>query len=511
MKKTLIFVILFQTLNTFGQTEDIVTYHEKVYGNFYLDNSPIRGFELRFEDRIHKSFIDTMEGLLTVELRNTNNSGTKLRYKGRIVQYDLINNGVLWTREINYKKNNFDNINGTILISSLKSIYCLDLRTGKEALELKTDLYFSDRKKNLGLGYKFPHGISNMLEGINLKNGEVLWTRKLNREFGWQDSFFLDDTTLLVSAQGLHTININTGRGWDYHTETFSRTFTSEVVSLIDSPLAHALFGYQVKESFNVVKDLYSNCLVDSLILYFASKESLAGIDRNTGEVIWKISFPESNTSRSTLIMDDSLVYMFNHGYAHLWGNPVYYGKPFIAAFDKKSGDQKYFNLISQNKTAIMDYAINGNDMYLIYEHKIEKYKAKTGELLLEKYFSEENFGALLYFGGLKTFITDGYGSMIGLREYDSTKIYVFNERNEAHVIDTELNYFRTLPADDLYHEYLTTSEYKFLSREQSSVIINREGRKLVSLKATKNSVFVRSILLNTLEKSLSVIDLSGL
>jgi len=45
-----------------------------------------------------------------------------------------------------------------------------------------------------------------------LKNGNVIWQRDLNREYGWNDVFYTNDSTMIVVAAGLHAINIKTGR-----------------------------------------------------------------------------------------------------------------------------------------------------------------------------------------------------------------------------------------------------------------------------------------------------------
>lgn len=51
------------------------------------------------------------------------------------------------------------------------------------------------------------------LEGIDLNNGQVLWKRELNGEYGWNDVFYTNDSTLVVAAAGLHSLDTKTGKG----------------------------------------------------------------------------------------------------------------------------------------------------------------------------------------------------------------------------------------------------------------------------------------------------------
>lgn len=73
-----------------------------------------------------------------------------------------------------------------------------------------------------GLGYikTYLSGHYNVLQGINLSDGKVLWKKEVNRELGWNEYFMLNDSTILISACGLNIFNINSGKGWQYKAQT---------------------------------------------------------------------------------------------------------------------------------------------------------------------------------------------------------------------------------------------------------------------------------------------------
>jgi len=77
-------------------------------------------------------------------------------------------------------------------------------------------IYFANSKYNVGMAYQFLYDggdghYTNEFMGMDLLKGRLKWKRNINRAYGWNDYFYLNDSTLMVVAAGLHTININTG------------------------------------------------------------------------------------------------------------------------------------------------------------------------------------------------------------------------------------------------------------------------------------------------------------
>jgi outer membrane protein assembly factor BamB len=93
----------------------------------------------------------------------------------------------------------------------LNESYCLDTNKGNELWEVKNNIYFVDPTVNIGVGSKFKSstGYSNELEGIDLKNGNVVWRRNLNRDYGWNDVFYTNDSNMILFNAGLHATCFN--------------------------------------------------------------------------------------------------------------------------------------------------------------------------------------------------------------------------------------------------------------------------------------------------------------
>lgn len=169
---------------------------------------------------------------MTAQLRGVSKNGKWLNSTGQIVQYDINNQKVLWTKKIAYQTSNLKLFSKTMIFTVSNKSYCLDINTGNELWEVKNNIYLVSPIDNIGFGYNLK-GLkvnSNEFEGIDLNNGQVLWKRELNGEYGWNDVFYTNDSTLVVAAAGLHSLDTKTGKGWDYNTITGKKDYTETVV-----------------------------------------------------------------------------------------------------------------------------------------------------------------------------------------------------------------------------------------------------------------------------------------
>ena len=513
MRKIIFGLLFLITISGFSQSNQIqVLCNEKVLGKNLIDSSDIKGFEYIFPDKIHETFLDTTTGFLTVQLRGVSKNGKWLDNTGNIVQFDIKNQKVLWSKKIAYQTSNLQQFSNTMIYTIANKSYCLDCNTGNELWEVKNNIYFVDPIDNIGIGYKFKNstGYSNELEGIDLKNGNVIWQRDLNREYGWNDVFYINDSTMIVVAAGLHAINTRTGKGWDYNTITGKEDYTETAVANAVGAVAGVLTGtFVMSTGHNLVRDLVSNALTDSSNIYFASKEQLVKIDKQSGEIIWKFPFSNDLASKSSIFINDSAIFMINKGMAFMGYRQLDFGKPFFAAIDKQSGKQLFLSLINAKDDPILSYQVQNREIFFVFKNRIAKYSMVTGDLISEKDFPNDNFGELKYFVGNQVFITNLNGDLISLRQSDSTKVFVFTSLNKTLSIDNDLNISKTIEYDDLSIYYLKTEEFKFIANDKKTLIINNAGQRIAEIDATSNAFMIGNTLYDTQDNSFKTIDLS--
>ncbi len=513
MRTILLGLLIFVSSSIFSQKNNFqLLSNKKTLGRNLINDSEIIGIQYIFPERIYKTFLDKKSGFLTVQLRGIKKEKW-LNNKGYFLQYDLKNEKLLWGKKIYYQKSNIQQFSNTIIFLVANKSYCLDINTGKKLWKVKNNIYYVDPNYNIGIGYRFKNSTrySNELEGINLKNGKKIWRRELNREYGWNDIFYTNDSTLIVVAAGLHSININNGKGWDYNTITGKKDYSTTVASNVAGVALGILTGtFVTATGHNVVRDVASNAIVDSLDIYFSSKKQLARINKKTGETLWSYPFSKDLPSKSTIFMNDSLIYMINKGYAFMGSRKLNFGKSFIAAFEKETGKQRYLSFI-KGKDQILSFTVRNNDIYLVFKNRIAKYSQATGNLLKEKTFPREKFGELEYFVGNHVFITNENKEFISLSQADSTKIFVFTSKGKILSIDNQLNIAETIDYEDWSIYYLKTNEYKFIAKDKLTWIIDNKGQKVAELNMTSNAFLVGKTLYEKQNDSFIAIDLSDI
>jgi len=110
---------------------------------------------------------------------------------------------------------------------------------------------------------------------------------------------------------------------------------------------------FVVSTGHDLVSNINSDIASDSLNHYFASKEYLVALNLN-GKVVWKTKLP-TGTSSSTLFYTKDTIYMINMGEAKYNGRTSDYGKPYLAAYDKKTGNQLFMNNILQGSLLLLN------------------------------------------------------------------------------------------------------------------------------------------------------------
>ncbi|MFZ1618093.1 MAG: PQQ-binding-like beta-propeller repeat protein, partial [Flavobacteriales bacterium] len=453
MKTIMLAVLLLGSVTILGQSKELsVTHTDLVLGRSSLTDTDIHGTKHTFPDRIHELFLDTTSGLLTLQIRGLTKNGKWMDNKGKIIQYDLHSNAILWHKTIVFASNYLQQFSHTMIYTVQGKSSFLDARTGNALWQVRNSIYCVDPIANIGVGYKLGNSLapSDQLEGIDLSTGKVIWTRKLSREFGWNNIYRTNDSTLMIVAAGLHSMNIRTGQGWDYTTVTGKKDYSGTVAANVAGAALGILTGaFVTSTGHDLVRDLVSNSLLDSTSIYISSLEQLVKVDRSTGAIIWNSPFPKELPSSSNIYMDDSTIYMTNKGSAYMGYRKLDFGQPFIAAFDRGTGDRKYLSILSEKDGPILGSQLLNDELYLVFKNRIAKYSEDRGSLIADKKFQDgdEEFK---YFAGDQLYIRSEPNVYSSLPETDSTKVFVYTTEGNVLVINNSLEVTDTIKPDAL-------------------------------------------------------------
>jgi hypothetical protein len=397
--------------------------------------------------------------------------------------------------------------------SPVKSSY-LDINTGNELSELKNFIYLVNHIDNIGIGYKVKKSanVTDELEGLDLNNGKILWKRDLKKDFGWNDHFYINDTTILIVSSGLHSINLRTGNGWDYNTITGEKDYTKNIAANAAGIALGLLTGvYVFTFGDNTVFDLASNTLVDSSHLYFASKEQLVKIDKQSGEIAWKYPFYGDFTSKSSIFTIGNHIFMVNLGRAFVRGKSIDFGKPFFASFDKQTGKEIFISVIEMKDNPILNFSISHDEIFLIFKDRIKKYSLETGSEIKEKEFPKDTFGELRYLVGNHVYTITEDNTVSNLLKSDSTKVFIITSQDKILSVDNDLNVAKTINIKDINICYAQTKHLKFIAKDDYTLVINNEGTTIAEIGASTNAVIKGKTLYDFKDDKFISIDLQRL
>ncbi len=353
----------------------------------------------------------------------------------------------------------------------------------------------------------------NILVGVNLMSEKIvaynlvskkkLWKRKFRLKDGVKDFYMLDDSTLMIYGAGIYTYNIYTGEGYDFKAKTAVADYTKAAIATTVGVALAVTTGYGFYSTGpDYTTPIGSQPLFDnqSNDLFFASYDFIYRIS-DTGQVVWQKEFPAKTVSYATLFQNDSLVFMLNYGYSYKNRKFVYVGVPFVAAYDKKTGERKF---LLNTAEAFTDYqVINDTILYLLSGQKVLMYNLKIG-----KRIKTINFESSIWVEQLRGFYDDTLYSFSDGEVvcYDNSRAKLIDNKNTLVLIDTKGVY-------DAYDEgfYVVVARYKnykFLDNDEKIVILDNANNKIGSFEFLGQIVIKDDKLFYINDESLYIVDL---
>ena len=430
------------------------------------------------------------------------------------MQYDTRKNALIWSKNLVYTNSSYNHLSNSIVVKRGQKSSLLDPKTGDLVWTTKHQMLPLDSLDNLGLGYKVTSSniATDILQGIDFNNGNILWSREIKREYGWNHYFFLSDSVIAIVASGLHTINLWDGSGWDYDKITGEKDYTVTAATNIIGIATGLLTGTFIGATgYNLVSNVNSNPLIDSSAIVFASKEELVKIEQKTGEILWQSKFPPDFASKSTLIRNDSAVLMINSGYAHMGYRKIGYGKPFLAMYDLETGHPSYFAFMDVNKDPIKGFKIVGDEVIFLFGDRIARYSLKKGNKILSRPFHEGMYGEILGFVGDQVYYQNNELELIPLNEHDTSQLNIFTKTGKFLSINSNFNVEEEISRDDLHLQYLTAKNLRFISVDEKTIILNGTGERVAEIKATSDASLTGNTLIDYSNNRFSVINLTDL
>ena len=451
-------------------------------GRNLLNQREIIAFKETFDVTIQRADFDSVTNTVLLTLKDEVEKDEKIVDSGicHAVFFDLEHNELKWRKK--YYRNEELYIKRGPMVFKVKEndFFLVEAETGEEQFKIGTGMwpvYFNTEEGWMicmtgmkGLGSR------RNLCRIDLKSRSRIWERDVKSAQEFEMATKLNDSTLLFVGNGLYSVDINNGEGW--RLETNMQEISNENYGL-----------YSLVSSVRVC----SNPFVDGSDIYIAGIKRLIKTDRN-GKELWHARLPEQKTSLSRLFATKEYLLMVNMGFApHSYSFYYTYlgkwGKPFLAAYDKKTGKNVYMHERKKYVDFIKDVEFRDDEsLFLLFADKeghqsVEKYQANTGALVGRKEVAPvviQSSGSMNAFVGSDVCVKKD-NKFVHLVEMDTVGVYVVCNNGVLH-LDGGLKSMDFISFNDLFVYNGKYGDLRFYSHGKETVVVDAEDREVATL-----------------------------
>lgn len=379
-----------------------------------------------------------------------------------------------------------------IFISMGNKITLLSLEDGHELWTTKIHPVYFHESADVILGYKSLDTGSSKILAFRMSTGEKLWEGKLPRtvSWGWNDVHELPGDRILVVADNINVIHLQTG-----HIESFeAKTGFNDIKTTLLGALASIAVGVTgaaisrgstfytpVMYGPNVVNGLSSNIYQQNSCFFIADRNSLRCFNADM-QLKWQFPYPTGKASSSILFGSDNTVNMLNFGYGLRNGRQkVKHSRPFIASLNAQTGEPIFFNPLKMKKDIVEDAFVTPWDACFLFNDgvayqpdindsivNITGWDTKThGDIIRAVrdtvyVFNDKTlyFNPVAFDGTHFPILTEKSGMIVIDKDtnitdqYDETQLYTVRFRKD------EFTCVRSLFHENQYHDYWLIKEY---------------------------------------------------
>lgn len=482
-----------------------------------LDGTELKAACYTFPERIQTFSVDSSLDSLYLHLRETTKNGKYLKNRGEIALYHITDREFVWKVLVDYSKTYVNGTKDGILFTTSNRVSFIDKKTGNILWEQMLFPVYKDESLNLLLGYK--NAVSQKLRAVRLTDGMELWQTKVAHEYGWNQVYSLDGAKRLVVADDICEFDLLTGSSKVYEAKTGIKDVKSMVLQglmavatgVATGVASGGTFGYSyVPMSSNVISGLVSNVCMQDSCYYVADRNNMMCLDQHL-QPVWEYEFPDKTASSSVLFMQDDNIYMLNYGFGWKDGmRKVKSGRPFIAGFDRRSGQQLFFNRLSLKKDIVEDAFVAEDAVYMLFDDGLA-YQALTDSVVnITPWNNMEERGKLqgLLSDTLYAFIPERR-EFVPLA-FDGVNCPVYTDKGKVYVVDKELEIKQEYLSELLYFVRFRMNDYLCVCRGNDYWFLHKLGMPVAHfcLDIRQGAVVGNKLLMLTEENQLLLIDL---
>ena len=457
MFKKSLFVLLFLLTQLSSKADNLT---DKVIVGLAIDSTDVMADSYTFGGRrINGVIIDPELDYILLKFRETTKSGKWLHPRGEIGLFNTKESKLLWTHPFDYTNSKVYCTSAGILVSKWNRVSMIDPTTGNVCWQNKFVPVQFDDSTNIVLGYSGAK--SSKLGCYDLTTGKQLWTVSMphSKNWGWNNVIREDSVHWLVVADNLNRLNIRTGKINTHKAKTGVKDVKGAILQgLLMGGLAVVgtmATGYATYPtgvvSENVINLLHSNVLYDESLYFFADRQQVVCLN-NSMNPIWNYEFPSKTSAFSMLVCSDSTLYMFNLGFGLKNGRQrTKMGRPFIAAFDKQTGNCRFINMLSLKKDMVVDAVLNPEGVFMLFDDGLAYKRELDDSLVTISKWNVDKYDRLREIITQPMYAYDSHNNIFEIIATDGIYFPLITESNNIFMVDRELEISKQFSSNSLY------------------------------------------------------------
>ncbi len=447
------------------------SYSSKIYtttiGTSAISINTLTAKTFSFNNLIYNLKIDTLSSQVFITTRKKDPSGKLYTNIGMFLAINANTDSLKWFN--NTTQFDIDLDNDYLFASNSQKTSRYNKTYGYEQFQFPAKVIYTLQKSNAGLMYNPANNQELMC--INLQDGNLKWKANIPPQQNINDIKYLNDTTLLIAANGLYALNTHTGLLWFKTLNTVQKNNKALVYSSVNNA--------KIKKEFNAITTstieaqitgLSSNIVVADTLIYFAGKQKLMCLTKS-GTILWDTSLDENATSQMLLSKVNTDVVLLNTGIAQYNDFAVMYGKAFAMSVNALTGVQNYKN--NSALVNLADYCTYKNDFIFANKTNIAQTNIETTALESIIEITEKQFGKFVEFIDGNTYFVEKEGFYVPLNFINDNVIYFRTDNDKVYGVaknNVEYEYHFT----ELYKLNTTIGTNKLLSQGNKTIAISK-------------------------------------
>ncbi len=411
-----------------------------------------------------------------------------------IFLFKLETEEVLWATKHNLK-NEENHLYPGFLIQRKDGITAgIDYSSGNTQWEIDNPIHEIDLDLKIGLSLVQEKGyasIKEYIQGIDLSNGQVVWTRDFPYLYNYEKTHAFGENEFMLELSGLHVLNLLSGKGWDYDAVTSHKVSTGS--------------------GSYTLKGISSNVIFEENDILFASKTDLAALDYD-GNVIWKVALDQDYISESSIILrGEDEVLLLNKGFALKGSEKVKFGIPYLASYNRKTGEKNYSYIITKSREFVNTHQIRDNKLLIFFDDRVTVCDLDKGEKVEEYSYDLNQEGYFQYVLDDRAWIQKDDDTFINLRGLYKGKEFLFSEKSQVVGLNSKMEISGKYTIEELYFNFLEFDDYQFIYGADKVFVVDQEGKALAELHFDDQPHLAGNVLYEVRPRGIAALDLTKL